>query len=176
MHFPLCIMMDSLWNIRVHSVVIIQGLFMILIHWISDKLCVCVCVCVCVCMCGVRACVCVCRCIGDRPVPEHGEVCLLWKAWWNSLRATFPQERDQLPAVAAAVGVVFSPFACFARPCIVWFHFVNQSSFWHPVELSQQNLIQKGSNECLFILTWTQYVNFWENPLYQATKWHLNNR
>ena len=41
MHFPLFIMMDSLRNIRVHSVVIIKGLFMILIHWIGDTLCVC---------------------------------------------------------------------------------------------------------------------------------------
>ena len=40
-------------------------------------------------------------------------------------------------------------------------------------EFTQRFQTQKGSNERLFIFTRT---NFRGNPLYQATKRHLNNR
>ena len=43
-------------------------------------------------------------------------------------------------------------------------------AFWNKIQT------QKGSNERLSILTWTQYANFGGNPLCQATKQHLNNR
>ena len=44
----------------------------------------------------------------------------------------------------------------------------------HQVQ-SQKIQTQKGSNERLFN-TDTQYAHFQRNPLYQATKWLLNNR
>ena len=42
--------------------------------------------------------------------------------------------------------------------------------FWYQIQT------WKGSNECLFIWTRTQYAHFWGNPLYQATQQHLNCR